>query len=255
MNPLSPITYYIRHKGNTLLLVGLIALVTAGIEVMAGMAQPILDHNTRSYVGFLSHFGLVRPAVGLELDPAIVSQIRTHPDVARVIPESGSDLVINIPSIVFGASSPILGIRQEDVTAVLDACALRLSAGRMLRPNTNEFVISIEFADALGLRIGDTIGRGIAEESYPNIEAPMVLVGILESDPTVAPPDRAQVIMGSYEYLASHEAYRPRTSGLLVIARENRKDAVDDWLERSVASPRTHVQTASTRVARLQRSQ
>jgi ABC-type lipoprotein release transport system permease subunit len=255
MNPLSPITYYIRHKGNTLLLVGLIALVTTGIEVMVGMAQPILDHNTRSYVGFLSHLGLVRPVVGPELDPAIVSQIRTHPDVARVIPENGSDLVINIPSIVFGASSPVLGVRQEDVTAVLDACALRLSTGRILRPNTNEFVISIEFAEALGLRIGDTIGRGIAEEHYPNIEAPMVLVGTLESDPTVAPPDRAQVIIASYEYLASHEAYRPRTSGLLVIARENRKGAVDDWLEQSVASPHAHVQTASTRMARLQRSQ
>ncbi len=255
MNPLSPFTYHIRHKGNTLLLVGLIALVTAGIVVMVGMAQPILDHNTRSYVGFLSHFGLVRPAIGSELDPAVVSQIRTHPDIERVIPENGSDLVINIPSIVFGASSPILGIRQEDVWAVLDTCDLRLRQGRMLRPNTNEFVISVEFADALGLRIGDTIGQGIAEQYYPNIKAPMVLVGTLESDPAVAPPDRAQVTIASYEYLASYEAYRPRTFGLLVTARRDQKTAVDDWLERSIASPRTHVQTASTRGARSQRSQ
>lgn len=255
MKPLSPLTYHIRHKGNTLLVVGLVALVTAGIAVMVGMTQPILDHNVRSYVSFLSHFGLARPAIGLELDPAVVSQIRTQPDIEHVIPENGSDLVINVPSIVFASSSPILGIRQEDVQAVLDTCDLHLRQGRMLRPNTNEFVISVEFADALGLRIGDTIGRGIAAEYYPNIEIPMVLVGTLESDPAVAPADRAQVTIASYEYLASHEVYRPRTSGLLVIAHRDRKTAVDDWLERSIASPRTHVQTASSRGARLQRSQ
>jgi hypothetical protein len=39
MKPLSPLTYHIRHNGNTVLLVGLIALVTAGIGVMGGKLE------------------------------------------------------------------------------------------------------------------------------------------------------------------------------------------------------------------------
>ena len=39
MNPLSPLTYYFRHKRQTLLQVGLIALVTLGICLLVGMSS------------------------------------------------------------------------------------------------------------------------------------------------------------------------------------------------------------------------
>ena len=255
MNPLSPLTYHRRHKKSTLLLVGLIALVTAGIAVMVGMAQPIVNNNARAYIGFLSHLSLAVPIQDHELDPTVVSQIRTHPDIKRAIPENGSGLTINVPSIVVSSSSPMLGIRQDDVQAVLDACNLRLREGRMLRPNTNEFLISAEHARALNLKPGDEIGRGVDEEHYPNILVPMVLVGVLENDPDIAPAARAQVSIASYEYLANHELYRPRNSGLLVISHQGRKEAVDTWLEVTVSSSRTRIETAAQRAARLQHSQ
>lgn len=52
MNPLSPFTYYRRHKRQTLLLVGLITLVTLGIYVMVGVVDSVLDtsYNTASYL-------------------------------------------------------------------------------------------------------------------------------------------------------------------------------------------------------------
>jgi hypothetical protein len=43
MNPLSPFTYYRRHKSQTLLLVGLIILMTLGIYVMVGVLDSVLD--------------------------------------------------------------------------------------------------------------------------------------------------------------------------------------------------------------------
>ena len=37
MNPLTPFTYYRRHKGQALLLIGVVALVTLGVHTMIGM--------------------------------------------------------------------------------------------------------------------------------------------------------------------------------------------------------------------------
>ncbi len=267
MNPLSPFTYYRRHKRQTLLLVSLIALVTMGVYVMVGMLYPVLEHNAAVALGPLSRFSRVYPAAGLSPEPAVVSQIRAHPDVAQVIPENGLDLYINVPSLAIESSFQVLGLLEVDVPDLLDLCDLRLKEGRLLRPRTNEILLSEEIASALGLRVGDQIGRSIDEHYYYAIPAPLVLVGVLESEPSTGSPLRssgqagqvtltssrqgslansarkARVAIVSYEYLDGHELYAPRRSGLLVVAQEGRKAAVDDFLETTVRSPRTHVET------------
>ena len=86
MNPLSPFTYYRRHKRSTLLLMSLIGLTTLGVCVMIRLIDSYTEvqYNSQRY---LSQVGLVS-AVGSTLDPGVVSQIRAHPDVARVIQET-----------------------------------------------------------------------------------------------------------------------------------------------------------------------
>jgi ABC-type lipoprotein release transport system permease subunit len=264
MNPLSPLTYYRRHKRQTLLLASLVALVTLGVTVMVGMLHPVMEHNAATVLGPLTHFSLVYPTVGSSLEPAVVSQIRAHPDVAQAIPENGLGLLINVPSLGIASSFRVLGLSEADVQVLMDASDLHLKEGRLLRPRTNEILLSEELASALGLRVGDQIGRSIDERYYFAIPTPLVLVGILEDDPSAAlrtgpsaiSQQGARVAIVSYEYLDNHELYAPRQSGLLVVAQGGHKTAVDDFLETTVRSPRTHVETHKWRarlVARTRR--
>ena len=251
MNPLSALIYHRRHKGNTLLMVGLIALATLGISVMVSMLYPILEHTTIAVLGPLSHFSLVYPTADSAPEASVVSQIRSHPDVARAVPENGAGIYLNVPSLVVQSTSRVLGLTHGDVEYVLDICGLRLKEGRLLKPRTNELLLSEEFADALGVRVGDQIDRSIDEDKYHAIPTPMQVVGILESDPSIAPAKRARLAIASYEYLDSHELYSPRQSGLLVLARGGRKASVDGLLETAVSSSRTYVETRGRKAASM----
>jgi hypothetical protein len=95
----------------------------------------------------------------------------------------------------------------------------------------------------LGLEIGDRIDRSINERYYGNVPAPLVLVGILEGDPALNPGPSVRVGFASHEYLAGHESFAPRRAGLLVVAREGRKESVDEFLESTIASTRTETET------------
>jgi ABC-type lipoprotein release transport system permease subunit len=248
MNPLSPFTYTLRHKRQALLLVSIIALAALGVYATVGMMTPIRDHMAYITLGPLTRFSMVYPEHDRSLDPAIVSQIRANPDVARVIPENGSGLLVNVPSLATLSSARVLGVSGADLQYLLDACDLRLKEGRLLRSSTNELLLSEEFANALGLQIGDQVDRSIDESLYPSIYAPLTVVGILESKPGVAPEQKAYLVLVSYEYLNSHELYAPRQSGLLVIAREGRHAAVEEFLEDVTLSSDTHLETHSQKM-------
>ena len=248
MNPLSPLTYYRRHKRHALLLVGIVILATLGAYAMVGMMAPIRDHMATISLGPLTRFSMVYPEYDRFLDPAIVSQIRANPDVARVIPENGMGLAINVPSLATLSSTRVLGVPGEDLQDLLDACDLRLKEGRLPQPSTNELLLSEDFAAALGLRIGDQVDRSIDESLYPTVNAPLTVVGVLESERGVAPDRKAHLILVPYKYLSSHELYAPRQSGLLVIAREGRQAAVEDFLGDVALSSRTHVETHSRKM-------
>jgi ABC-type lipoprotein release transport system permease subunit len=240
MNPLSPLTYYRRHKGQTLLLVGLITLVTLGIYVMGGVLESVLD-TAYTTANYLTRFSRVYPAIGHGLDPAVVTQIRTHPGVARVIPENG--LRISWPSLFGGGSFDVLGVAEADMRALVDLCDVRLREGRLLQARTNEIVLPEEIARALGLRLGDRIGIAIDKNYYYDIPTELVLVGILENDPAAGSGQGVLVGFVSYEYLEGHELYAPRPSRLLVVAREGHKEAVDAFLETRILSTYTEVDT------------
>ena len=254
MNPQSAWTFHRRHLGSTLLLVSLIALATMGVCVMVGMLNPVLDHNSIITLGPLSRFSMVYPSAGSSLQPAVTSLLRAQPDVEQVIPENGMGINISVPSLVVRSPIRVLGIREPDLEYVIDISGLRLKAGRLIRPRTGEILLSEEVAGALGLRVGDQIDRSLNEGYYREILAPLELVGILESDQSVDPEHRARLAIVSYEYLQNHELYTPRQAGMIVVARPSRKAAVDQFLEGTVRSKQTLVETHDRRSRLLARN-
>ena len=236
MNPLSPLTYYRRHKRQTLLLLVLISLMTLGVSVMVRLPDSFLEHMYYSE-SYATRVGLVL-ALGESLDPEIVSQIRSHPDVAQVMHERG--LFITWPPI--GGDSHLFGVSESDMQALLDACDLRLKEGRLPRPHTNEIVLSEMMARGAKVWIGDEISRSVNQDWFAAIPSPLALVGILEEDGSSSQPGPPVGIV-SYEYISNHELFTPPwTHGLVVVAREGRQAAVDDFLEIAI-SPHAEVRT------------
>jgi len=246
MNPLSPVTYYRRHKWSTLLLVALICLVTIGLYVMVGVLDSIVMRGQFSYLTKVSQ---VYAAAGDSLESGVFSQIQAHPDVARVIPDNG--LRIQPPTLIGVDDVRLMGVSHEDVLYLMDRFGVRLKEGRMFEPRTNEILLSEEVVRALGSQIGDQIDRSIHDRYYGAIPEPLVLVGILEGDlstllrtgPAVSPGPSVRVGFASYEYLESHESFAPRRMNLLVVAREGHKEVVDEFLETTIASARTETDT------------
>ena len=234
MNPLSPWKYTLRHKRSALLQIALVCLATVGLFVLVGVLDAIPQ---RANVSYLTRFSRVRPT-GDALDPAVVSLIQAHADVASAIPDNG--LKLYLPSLLGTDSQLLFGVSPQDAQVLMSSCHVRLQAGRMFEPRSNEIVLSEEVARALGLELGSEIDRTIDDEYYYAVSAPLVLVGILEG--TGAEPS-VRLGFVSSAYLAGHERYAPRATGLLVFPQPGRKAAMEDWLETTVRSPYTEVET------------
>jgi ABC-type lipoprotein release transport system permease subunit len=240
MNPLSPLTYYRRHKRQTLLLVGLVSLMTLGVCAMVRLLDSVPE-GYQTAGNYLTRVSLVS-AGGPMLDPGVVSRIRTYPGVAQAIQEKGLD--ISLPPII--SEHHLFGISKTDMQTLMDACDLRLKEGRLPRPSTNEMTLSEEMVNAMGIQIGDridrTIGRNWSGESwYDAIPAPLELVGILEG---TGPGPSVRMGFVSHEYVSNHELFGPPwVPGLVVIPQEGHKAEVDEFLEAEIASLRIEVMT------------
>ena len=103
----------------------------------------------RANVSYLTKLSRVIPTGGA-LDPAVVSQIQTHPDVARAIPDNG--LWISPPTLLGTDSQRLLGVSPEDAQYLTQRCGVRFKEGRMFEPRSNEFVLSEKVACALDLQ-------------------------------------------------------------------------------------------------------
>jgi len=237
MNPLSPLTYYRRHKRSALLQIALISLATVGLFILVAVLDAI---PLRANVSYMTKLSRVIPTGGA-LDPAVVSQVQTHPDVARAIPDNG--LRISLPSLIGTDSQHLLGVSPQDAQYLMQHCGVRLKEGRMFEPRTNEIVLSEEVARALDLELGSEIGRAIDQDCYEAVSTPLVLVGILEGDPAVNTGPSVRLGLVSAEYLNSHELYAPRATSLLVVAKAGREAAVDDFLETTISSKYAEVET------------
>ena len=226
MNPLSAWTFYRRHKRHTMLLLGLISLVTIGLYLMVSLSWAIFVEPMRSNHMVLSKLSVVLPlGHGDGLEASVVAQIRANPDVERVMPAAG--IQIGLPEVMGGGSDwfHLLALMEEDVPYVLEQYGATLKEGRLVQPRTAGIVLSEQVAASLGLQVGDTIQDSINPELFGNIVDPLELVGTLVSDV------RLGII--SYEFSSSHELYSRFPARFLVVALEGREAAVDSFLRNS----------------------
>jgi len=240
MNPLSPVTYYLRHKRQTLLVIGLVALMTLGVCIMVRLLDTVPE-SYQTAANYLTRVNLVF-ANGPDLDPGVAAQIRSHPQIAQIIPEKG--LNISLPPLI--SEHHFFGVSEADMLTLVEIFDLRLKEGWLPRARTNEFAVTTEMASAMGIQIGDqidsSVGKDISGESwYLSIPAPLELVGIMESTGR-----ETSIRMGlvSYEYVDNHELFGPPwVPGLILIPQEGRTTEVENFLENDIVSQNVNVIT------------
>lgn len=240
MNPLSPFTYYRRHKQNTLLLMILITLSTMALFLMVAVLDSI---PLRANANYLTRVSRVYPLTGDALTPGVISQIQVHPDVERVVPENG--LSISYPVLLGDEGLDLLGVSPTDADYLMQYAGMRLMDGRLFEERTNEVVLSDAVARALNLEVGDEIDQSVDKRFYARLVTPFTVVGILERDPMASTPEGSTPRFGfvSGDYLESHELYAPRQNGLVVVPKTGRLTALNDFLESTIDSDYSGVLT------------
>jgi ABC-type lipoprotein release transport system permease subunit len=242
MNPLSPFTYYRRHKRRAALLLSLVILVSAGIYLMGALVWGVFVEPARQSYLALSKFSIVTPQSDANgPDPAVIAQIRANPDVAQVIPTTF--IRVELPSMMPGEGYQfnLYGLMEKDMPYVLEKSGATLKKGQLPEPGTNGLLLSEDVATILDVKVGDNY-EAISSEVYAMIDTPLQatslqVVGILESDVRLA--------IVSLEFLNQHKFYRKYPARFLVVAQENRRAAVDDFLRNEIQTRRTDVQTLS----------
>jgi putative ABC transport system permease protein len=165
--------------------------------------------------------------------------MRANPDVAHIIPTSA--IKIQLPGMMPGEryQFELYGLLETDMPYVLEKCGAVLEEGELPERGTNGLLLSEEIAAILGLKVGDTY-EVISSEVYGKADAPPEAV-----------PFRVAGIMGSevrlgivsLEFLRDQPAYRDFPTRFLVVARDNRETAVDDWLRGEIQSNVAEVKT------------
>jgi hypothetical protein len=238
-NPLSPWTFYLRHRRRGILILLGTSLTVLGIAFPVFLLSAMFSAIVPTF-DYLQHVSMISP-IHSELDPGIVSQVKGHPLVARTVPAVGLGMQMVMPP---GGTTDVRihGVTQADLAVLLDSFGLYVQEGRLLQPRSNEIVISAAIAANRDLAVGDLIG-GESENGDRLIEddmpTEMVVVGLLA-------PDRPWVGLASYEFLLSHELTSSRGSHLLILPQEDRKQALDSWLEASVDPTQTQIVTHGT---------
>ncbi len=262
MNPLSPFTYYRRHKGQALLLLVLIGSLTLGVTTMVRLTDVMFD-SMRFPFHYLTRMSRLLPSAAPDidwqsrsstigtLDTGLVAQIRAHPDVAAVLPENG--LYVGVPMGMV-IPTPVLGVTEADLPVVMEACDLRLKEGRLISPRTSEIVLSEEIVRALDLTIGDRVSYEINADYYRTMATELTLVGILESVPSDTGP-KVWAGFVSYEYLNSHELYQPRATNWIILSRPGSRIAVNEFVSDLIAqntgAPSPHLQSFEDEIEAL----
>jgi ABC-type antimicrobial peptide transport system permease subunit len=245
--PLSSRLFYLRHRRQGLGVIGVMALMILGVAFPAFLFAVMIDASMFRFA-HLRHVSVVSPRMGASVDPGVTAQVRTHPAVQRVIPAIELGLTIVVPPMSQNPAN-VYGVSERDMQALIDLYGMQLEEGRLPRPRSNEIVVSRAVAMNRSLHVGDKVGRPVYEDDR-GIPTEMAVVGILSSPPRDSRGSDIWLMgFASYEYLSSHELYSSHSTSLLVVPGEGRKDELDAWLEGSIASERTSVQTYATELS------
>lgn len=233
--PLASTTFYDRHKRRAASLISAMVLMILAVALVVFVFATMSDAQ-RVSLGDLESMSALRAHLGASIDPALVAQLRTHPDVEHVIPTfQHTMLSVLIPPMGSVSINPY-AVYAEDMAILVNLYDLELKEGHLPRLYTNELVIPEAVARNRNLQVGDVIGDP-NHPAYPGEDfhppTPFVISGIFET-----PETENWLAFVSLEFVESHEAYsmaRDHLSMLLVIPKTGRKAALDEWLESSLS--------------------
>jgi hypothetical protein len=243
IKPLSSWTFYRRHVRQGLAVALTMALMIVGVAFPALLFAPSIDINN-ALLEHLRYTSIVSPRLGSAIDAGVMAQLQTHSTIARVVP--AIELYISIAmEPLFRGSIDIYGVAEDDLQPLVESLGLQLAEGRLPLPRSNEIALTEAVALNRGLSVGDKVGRPVFEYDY-GIPTEMVVAGILSNSQRKQQAKDIWLGFTSYEYLTSHEDYSSRPATILVVPVVGRKNQLDAWLEESVASERTRVETYDT---------
>jgi ABC-type lipoprotein release transport system permease subunit len=240
MNPLSTWTFYRRHKGHTALLLSLSIVVTMGLYSLVALVWGVLVEPARMAYTAYSEFSLVTPqSTANGPDPAVLARLQSNPDIERIIPSTfiRTELPGMMPGL--GFQFDLLGLLNEDMVYLLERSGATLKDGHLPQPGAAEIVLSEDMANVLDVAVGDDY-VATSVEFYVGMDAPpkpiaFQVVGILDSE--------VELGIVSLEFLKQQEGYRQFPARFMVMAQEDSKAAVDDFLRREILSLETGVMT------------
>ena len=234
--PLAAAIFYRRHKGRAALLTSAMSLMIIAVALVIFVFSAT-DDARHARLSNLKQMSVLRTHLGSPIDMGVITQVRTHPTVERVIPCAEMTMMhITIPPFE-QANINAYGIDAEDMAYLVALYDLKLKEGHLPRPNTNELVIPEVVAQNRNLHIGDVIGNR-EHPAYPGamaLPADFVISGIFAKSETSEGENWLAFV--SLEFLQSHEAFHfaEFLNQFLVVPKVGQKAAMDDWLETEFA--------------------
>jgi ABC-type lipoprotein release transport system permease subunit len=253
--PLTPITFYNRHRRRaTLLMSGMSMMILAVVLFLFALA--LTADAQEPFFGYLSRVSIVNSPGGVAgLDQSIFDLVKTHPTVDRVIPIAPriSMLQAAIPLNIGNAEASPFGVYAEDMAFLIELYDLELKEGHLPRSGTNEMVIPEILAQNRDLKVGDVIGNP-NQPAYPgatSLLVEFVISGIFAQPES--PQDGAGWGFISLEFLESSEAFHlPDFPSLIIVPKSGQKQTLDRWLENELASDNAYVLTHHQEISRIQ---
>ncbi|MCP4604440.1 MAG: hypothetical protein GY847_28615, partial [Proteobacteria bacterium] len=138
----------------------------------------------------------------------------------------------------------VYGIREEDLSYLMDLFGMELFEGRLPQARSNELVITKAIAANHGFQVGDTIGIPyMLHGSFHATEATdMLIVGIMNSQTDQV--ETGEVLaknmwlgFASYEFMENYEEAFRQIENFFIVPANGQKAGLDAWLEESIASP------------------
>jgi hypothetical protein len=227
-------------------------LMILGVACPIFFFSPVIEAQKPFLLNHLNYVGLVQPGIANTVDPNVVGQIQSHPATERAIPVRPLPLSVSIPP-VSQSMAFVYGVFEDDLPYLVDLMGLQIKEGRLPRPRSNELVLSEPLAQNRDLHVGDVVGRPVNERDQ-EIPTEMVIVGILEPSSREMLSTEVGLGFASGEYLASHELYTSWPVHLFVVPAMGQKTELNRWLQETIASRWTLVDTYAQRAQDMDRT-
>jgi ABC-type lipoprotein release transport system permease subunit len=240
MNPLSIWKYYVRNKQHGAILLATSIVVTLGIYSLVALVWGVYVEPARQATHMYSKTSMVTPnTTENNLDPGVLAKLQANTDIENVIPSTF--IRIELPGMIPGQGFPfeLLGLYEGDITYIQERYSATIKKGRLPQSGAAELVLSEDTANMLKVDVGDAYVV-TSFEFHKGMEAPpapttFIVAGILDSN--------VELGIVSLEFLKQHNEYHQLPTRFLVIAKEGKEVAVDDFLRSEIRSLETDVRT------------